>query len=102
MSSIYETHDYGYDPSIPEPVTPTVPPRLAELPSEATVDQDWLPPVGKQTMPNCYVWGSVYGLATFWAAQASQTPPTSPRQQGAPDYTYIQVEMAQGISPNTC
>jgi hypothetical protein len=98
MSTIYETFDYGYDPSIPEPVTPEPPPLPATLPPTAMVNTEWLPPVGHQTVPNCYVWASAYGLVTYWAGQSSGTVPASP---ASPDYTYIQVEIEQGLD-NTC
>jgi hypothetical protein len=94
--------DYGYDPDIPESVTPQPPPRLAKVPPAASVRTEWLPPVGKQTMPNCYAWASVYGLATFCAALKSQTPPTKPARQASPDYTYIRFEAANRIDKNTC
>jgi hypothetical protein len=102
MSSIYETFDYGYDPSIAEPVTPVAPPRPATLPASAFVNSDWLPPVGHQTMPNCFVWSSTYGAVTFWAAQANQTPPSPPSLQANPDYTYIKVQESTGVSNGTC
>jgi hypothetical protein len=65
--------DYGYDPEIPEPVTPEPPARGGKVPPAASVPTEWLPPVGRQTMPNCYVWASVYGLATFCAAERHLT-----------------------------
>lgn len=102
MSTIYQTFDYGYDPSIAEPVTPVAPPRPATLPPAASVNSDWLPPVGHQTMPNCFVWSSTYGAVTFWAAQTSQTPPTSPSLQANPDYTYIKVQESNGVSNGSC
>ncbi|AGB26929.1 cysteine protease (plasmid) [Mycobacterium sp. JS623] len=101
-SDIYQTFDFGYDPTVEEPITPAVPPRLAELPPAASVNTEWLPPVGKQTVPNCFVWSSVYGATTFWAAQSSGVAPTSPDRQAAPDYTYIQVEMQNDIAAGTC
>jgi hypothetical protein len=53
-------------------------------------------------MPNCYVWASVYGLATFLAAERSQTPPTNPARQASPDYTYIRYQEANKIAGDTC
>ena len=97
-----ELLDYGYDPDVPESVTPQPPPPLTTVPRAASVNTAWLPPVGKQTMPNCYVWAAVYGLATFCASHKSQTPPTSLARQASPDYTYIRYEQAHGIGENTC
>jgi hypothetical protein len=102
MSSIYETFDYGYDPGTPEAVTPVAPPRPATLPGVASVNTDWLPPVGCQSLPNCFVWSSTYGGVTFWAAQASQTSPSSPSLQANPDYTYIKVQEHAGVPKGTC
>jgi hypothetical protein len=87
VSDIYETFDFGYDPS---------------LPSSARVDPKWLPRIGKQYVPNCFVWSTAYGIATVWAAQKGGYSPTSATDQGAPDYTYIQVEGATGVKQNTC
>ncbi|MFZ0907184.1 MAG: C1 family peptidase [Mycobacterium sp.] len=53
-------------------------------------------------MPNCFVWASVYGLATFYAARKSQTPPTSPNRQAGPDYAYIRSEIANNVAATTC
>jgi hypothetical protein len=94
--------DYGYDPEVPEPGPAAAPGRAAKVPPAASVRAEWLPPVGRQTMPNCFVWASVYGLATFYAARKSQTPPTSPNRQAGPDYAYIRSELANKIADNTC
>lgn len=102
MSTIHDTFDYGYDPSVPEEAPLTTPPRLAALPSAASVDSTYLPPVGQQTMPNCFVWAPAYGLVTFWAALAGNYSPTAPSQQASPDYTYIQVEVSDGVFVDTC
>src|SRR3984957_11046125 len=102
MSTIYDTFDFGYDPSVAEALRPKPAPRLTALPSTAMVNQTFLPPVGKQTMPNCFVWSSAYGAATFWAAQSSNTSPTTSNLQASPDYTYIQVEMADNVVSGTC
>lgn len=102
MSTIYDTFDFGYDPRIPEEPRPRLAPRLAALPSSAMVNKSLLPPVGKQTMPNCFVWSSAYGAATFWAAQSSNTPPTTSNLQASPDYTYIKVEMANNVPSGAC
>ncbi len=102
MPTIFDTFDFGYDPSIPEEVPLTTLPRPAALPPAAYVNSTWLPPVGKQTMPNCFVWSSAYGLATFWAAKRANYTPSSASQQASPDYTYIQVEVNNGILSDTC
>jgi hypothetical protein len=77
--------EYGYDPDVPEPGTVETPGHLAKVPAAAAVRAEWLPPVGRQTIPNCFVWASVYGLATFYAARKSQKPPTGPDRQAGPD-----------------
>src|SRR6185437_17128483 len=96
VSTIYDTFDFGYDPSVAEEPRPRLAPQPAALPSSAMVNQTFLPPVGKQTLPNCFVWSSAYGAATFWAAQSSNTPPTTSNLQASPDYTYIKLEIANG------
>jgi hypothetical protein len=103
MSDIYETFDYGYDTSVPEDVVARdVPPPAAGLPPSHGVLTKYLPPVGKQTMPNCFVWATAYGIANCWAAQTGDYSPTAPGQLASPDYTYIQVELENGVETNTC
>jgi hypothetical protein len=102
MSMIYDTFDFGYDPSVAEEARPQPAPRLTAPPTTAMVNQSFLPPVGKQTMPNCFVWSSAYGAATFWAAQSSNTSPTTSNLQASPDYTYIKVEIANGVETGQC
>jgi hypothetical protein len=102
MSTIYDTFDFGYDPSVAEELRPKPAPRLTTLPSNAMVNQSFLPTVGKQTMPNCFVWSSAYGAATLWAAQSSNTAPTTSNLQASPDYTYIKVEMATNVQTGCC
>jgi hypothetical protein len=102
MSTIYDAFDFGYDPRTSEALRPKPAPSLATPPSTATVNPSFLPPIGKQTMPNCFVWSSAYGAATFWAAQSSNTSPTTSNLQASPDYTYIQVEMADNVVSGTC
>jgi hypothetical protein len=97
-----ELDNYGYDPDVPETVTPEPPVRRGAVPPAASVRTEWLPPVGRQTMPNCFVWASVYGLATFYAAQKSGTPPTSRARQAGPDYAYIRYEIANKTEPSNC
>lgn len=101
-TDIHETFDYGYDPSIQEDMTCLAPPRPATLPSQANVNPDWLPPVGKQTTPSCFVWSSTYGIATFAAAQANNRSPASTDNQASPTYTYIKVLQQQGVLSNAC
>ena len=91
-----ELSEYGYDPDVPEPGTVEAPGRAAKLPPAASVRAEWLPPVGRQSMPNCFVWASVYGLATFYAARKSQTPPTSPDRQAGPDNRVLPEESVLG------
>ena len=98
----YELVDYGYDPDVPEQGAPEPPVRRGEVPPAASVRTEWLPPVGRQTMPNCFVWGSVYGLATFHAARKSQLAPTTPDRQAGPDYAFIRYEIANKTEPNAC
>lgn len=97
-----ELTEYGYDPDVAEPGVPEAPGRLGKVPLAASVRAEWLPPVGRQTLPNCYVWASVYGLATFYAARKSQTPPTSPDRQAGPDHAYIRSEIARHTADDTC
>lgn len=98
----YQLTSYGYDPDVQEPGTPETPQRSGQLPPAASVKTEWLPPVGRQTMPNCFVWATVYGLATFHAARKSNTPPTTPDRQAGPDYAYIRYQLANKRGENTC
>lgn len=103
MSDIYEVLDFGYDPSVPEniPIVEPLRPTTAP-PSKKTVNAKWLPPVGKQTTPSCFVWASTYGLTTFAAAKANELDPTSTDNQASPIYTYIKVEQKHGTLSNVC
>jgi hypothetical protein len=103
MPTIHDTMDYGYDPSVPEPGPVTEPPRAATLPSSARVNAAFLPPVGRQDTPSCFVWSSTYGLTTFAAAQAGLiTDPQSSAQQASPYYTYVKVLEKGGTASDTC
>lgn len=103
MAWIRETMDYGYDPTVAEPGPVFVPPRPATPPPRhRTVNALWLPPVGKQTTPSCFVWASTYGLATFAAAQAGNYAPNVASLQASPDYTYVKVLAEESIQPDTC
>ena len=85
MDLIHDTMDYGYDPTVEEPGPVFVPPRPATPPPpSANVDATFLPPVGKQTTPSCFVWASTYGLATFAAAKAGGYSPSQPSLQRQP------------------
>lgn len=98
----YDLTSYGYDPEIPEPATPEPPVRRGAVPAAASVRTEWLPPAGRQTMPNCFVWATVYGMATFYAARKSRTPPTSPARQAGADYAYIRYQIANNRAQNSC
>ncbi len=103
MIDIYDTLDFGYDPSVPENIPVITPPRPATAPPpKNNVNPQWLPPVGKQTTPSCFVWASTYGLATFAAAQANNLDPTQAGNQASPIYTYIKVQEQQGKMNDTC
>ena len=103
MPTIHDTMDYGYDPTVPEPGPVTELPRAASLPSSAGVNAAFLPPVGKQDTPSCFVWSSTYGLTTFAAAQAGLiTDPQSPAQQASPYYAYVKVLENGGTASDTC
>jgi hypothetical protein len=103
MPTIHDTMDYGYDPTVPEPGPVTEPPRAVSLPPCATVNPAFLPPVGKQDTPSCFVWSSTYGLTTFAAARAGLiTDPQSSAQQASPYYTYVQVLASGGTATDTC
>lgn len=101
---------YGYDPTVdedieiiaPEPIAPPFPPK-------ATVNQNYLPPVGQQgtaqhpgSPPSCAAWATTYGLATFTAARAGNYTPTD-AQWASPAYIYIKV-LQEKVPPltNTC
>jgi Papain family cysteine protease len=103
MSTIYETLDFGYDPSVPEPQRKgLLPPSTVTPPSSSIIPSTYLPTVGKQTIPNCFVWSTTYGLASYWAAVSTQTPPSAPYLEPSPDYTYIRVQMKTGVSSGNC
>ncbi|WP_036365567.1 C1 family peptidase [Mycobacterium asiaticum] len=98
----YQLTSYGYDPEVPEPGVPEPPQPLGEVPAAASVKTEWLPPVGRQTMPNCFVWATVYGLASFYAARHSKIPPSTADRQAAPDYAYIRYQESVQLSEPTC
>jgi hypothetical protein len=98
----YDLEFHGYDPDAGEQGTPGPPKHPGEVPSAASVAAEWLPPVGLQSMSNCFVWSPVYGLATFYAARKSKTSSKSREQQAGPDYAYIRYQLANKIPANTC
>ena len=98
----YDLEYHGYDPAGGEGVTPEPTKHAGQVPAAASVKAEWLPPVGFQTQSNCFVWSCVYGLATFYAARKSKTPPKSREQLAAPDYSYIRFQLANKIPANTC
>ena len=102
MSTIYDTFDFGYRPERCGEPRPKPAPSLTESPSTAMVNQNFLPPVGYQIMPNSFVWSSAYGAATFWAAQSSYISPTTSNLQASPDYTYIKVEIPNNVQTGCC
>jgi hypothetical protein len=106
MIDIYDALDFGYDPSVPENIPivppPELPPWIAPPPPKNTVPAKWLPPVGKQTTPSCFVWASTYGLVTYAAAQANNLDPAEAANQASPIYTYIKVQEQQGTPSDTC
>jgi hypothetical protein len=102
-TDIYETFNYGYDPSVPERIPLEAPPKPATAPGpSAYVDTTYLPPVGHQTTPSCFVWSSTYGCATFAAAQQGKFQPKTTSNQASPDYTYIQILIELGMASDTC
>jgi hypothetical protein len=101
MTSIYDTLDFGYDTPEDIPFAPLPAPPLAPPPT-ATVNANWLPPVGKQTTPSCFVWSTVYGLATFQAAKTYNLDPTNTDNQASPIYSYIKIEEGQNVTSGAC
>jgi hypothetical protein len=111
MNDDNSTPDYGYDPTVAEDVEFMAPEALAILPPTATVNRQYLPPVGEQgtsehpgSPGSCAAWASTYGLATFTGAKAGDYAPTTAAQQASPAYIYIQVLQVKvpPVSPDTC
>jgi len=98
----HQRSNFGYDPTVDEPVAITSPPTIDVLPSWAVVHLFALPPVGSQHTPNCAAWSSTYGLATYTAALAGNYAPIQPSQQASSAYIYIQVMQQNGVPQNTC
>src|SRR5215471_2275385 len=98
---IFETFDFGYDPSVPEdiPIGPPPPSLPSPLPF-FTLNPQLLPPVGHQTTPSCFVWSSTYGCATYMAAALNKLDPSQSVNQASPIYTYIKVQEQQGDASN--
>ena len=95
-------YDFGYDPTIDEPIEITPPTPVITLPLSAKVNTEYLPPVGQQHTPNCAAWASTYGLATFTAARAGQYAPNEPSLQASSAFIYIQVLKQDGVSQDNC
>lgn len=95
-------YDFGYDPTIDEPIEITPPTPVITLPPSAKVNTEYLPPVGQQHTPNCAAWASTYGLATFTAARGGQFAPNDPSLQASSAYIYIQVMKQDGVSQDNC
>ena len=98
MNDDNTTPDYGYDPTVSEDIEIIPPEPVATVPSAATVNRQYLPPVGEQGTTqspgypgSCAAWASTYGLATFTGAKAGNYSPTTAAQQASPAYIYIQV-----------
>lgn len=103
MTTEADVLEFGYDPTITEE-GPSIKPVFAGTPpSSATVNPQYLPPPQAQgssqhvgSPGSCAAWASTYGLATFTAAQQSQTPPTDPALQASPAHIYIEVLKSYG------
>lgn len=95
-------YDFGYDPTLNEPIEITPPDPVVALPPRARVNAKYLPPVGHQYTPNCAAWASTYGLATFTAAKAGDYRPNEPSLQASPAYIYIGVLEQGKVGSNTC
>jgi len=103
MDDIYATFDFGYDPATSEDCPRAIlPARREALPARATVNPAWLPPVGRQTTPSCFVWAAIYGLATFKAAKAGGYTPSVPYLQASPFYAYVKILEQHGAAPDSC
>lgn len=104
--STCDTEDLGYDPNVPEPVTIGRPDviSLLPLPPKGMVDLKFVPPPGgPQKTPNCFVWSSTYGLATFTAAKKGNYSPTAPFQQASSAYLYIDyLKNVKQVPDNCC
>jgi hypothetical protein len=101
-NDIFRTFDFGYDPTLPEPIETVRVPSVEPLPARAGVDERFLPPVGRQSVPACASWSSTYGLATFTAARKGGYSPTDPARQASPAYIYIQVMKGDKVGNDTC
>jgi C1A family cysteine protease len=98
MTQNVEDYDRGYDPTIWEPFPTETQHFLDRLPSAAIVNPAFLPPVGQQgttasigSPGTCCAWATVYGLATFAAAQAGRVDPSTASGQASPAQIYIEV-----------
>jgi hypothetical protein len=103
VDDIYARFDYGYDPDTVEdcPIA-TIPLWMETLPPRATVNPAWLPPVGRQTTPSCFVWSTIYGLATYKGARAGNYTPSEPSLQASPYYAYIKILEQHKVLLDAC
>jgi hypothetical protein len=98
-----DTNNYGYNGTAGEGHSTAPKAHQGALPTKASVKTEWLPPVGDQgNVGSCFIWASVYGLATYYAASKKQKAPKSSDLQAAPVYSYIHYEAANKTATNTC
>ena len=95
----------GYNPTIIETGRSVKPAFSGTLPTSATVNPLYLPPPQAQgtskhigSPGSCAAWAKTYGLATFTAAQNSQTPPSDASLQASPAHIYIEVMKCYGAT----
>ncbi|MDP3553054.1 C1 family peptidase [Methylocystis sp.] len=105
MSARQEFLNLGYNPTIIETGRSVKPAFSGTLPTSATVNPLYLPPPQAQgtskhigSPGSCAAWATTYGLATFTAAQNSQTPPSDGSLQASPAHIYIEVMKCYGAT----
>lgn len=95
--------NFGYDPTQTEEIPMSTLVAETELPSNFTINTNYLPPVGSQGQsPSCAAWASVYGATTFWAASNAGISPTDASNQASPAFIYIKVMQLMGVADNNC
>lgn len=98
-----DLNNYGYDAGAGEGHSEAPKAHQGSLPAKASVKTEWLPPVGNQgAVGSCFIWSSVYGVATYYAASKRQKSPTSADLQAAPVYAYVHYQAANKIAANNC